>query len=98
VVFGDHVLGVLARGDLVRGLAEHGQTGLVRNAMNRDMPTADSYDMLEKALASLHGANSRIIPVLHDGRLVGLLTMDNIGEFMMIQAALRRAAKPVRVL
>ncbi len=98
VVFGDHVLGVLARGDLVRGLAERGQGALVRDAMNRDVLTADSHDMLEKALAPLHGTNSRIIPVVHDGRLVGLLTMDNIGEFMMIQAALRRAGRPARVL
>lgn len=98
VVFGDHVLGVLARGDLVRGLAERGQGALVRDAMNRDFPTADSHDMLESALASLHGTNFRIIPVVHDGRLVGLLTMDNIGEFMMIQAALRRAKRPAQVL
>jgi CBS domain-containing protein len=92
------VLGVLARGDLVRGLAERGQTGLVREAMNREVLTADSHDMLEKALAALHGTNSRIIPVIHDGRLVGLLTMENVGEFMMIQAALRRANRPARVL
>jgi CBS domain-containing protein len=98
VVFGDRVLGVLARGDLVRGLAERGQAGLVRDVMNREVLTADSHDMLEKALASLHGTNSRIIPVVHDGRLVGLLTMENVGEFMMIQAALRRANRPARVL
>jgi hypothetical protein len=31
------------------------------------------------------------MPVLHDGHLVGLLTMDNVGEFLMVQAALRQA-------
>jgi Zn-dependent protease/predicted transcriptional regulator len=98
VVFGDHVLGVLSRSDVVRELAQHGQAALVRDAMNRDFPTADSHDMLEKALAALHGANSRAMPVVHDDRLVGLLTMDNIGEFMMIQAALRRANRSARIL
>ena len=98
VVFGDRVLGVLARGDVLRELAERGQAALVRDTMNRDFLTADSHDMLEKVLAMLHGSNSRTVPVVHDGGLVGLLTMDNIGEFMMVQAALRRAHRPARVL
>jgi hypothetical protein len=28
------------------------------------------------------------LPVMHDGQLVGLVTMDNVGEFVMIHAAL----------
>jgi predicted transcriptional regulator len=59
--------------------------------MNRDIVTADSHDMLEKALVTLRGCKCRSMPVLHDGHLVGLLTMDNVGEFLMVQAALRQA-------
>ncbi len=91
VVFGDHVLGVLTREDLVRALAQGGTNAPVRDAMNRDVVTADSHDMLEKALVTLRGCKCRSLPVIHDGRLVGLLTMDNVGEFLMVQAALRQA-------
>jgi Zn-dependent protease len=96
VVFGDHVLGVLTREDLLRAVAERGSKVLVRDAMTRDFLTADSHDMLEKALALLQGRKCRSLPVVHSGQLVGMLTMDNVGEFLMIQAALRRAGKVLR--
>lgn len=91
VVFGDHVLGVLTREDLLRTLARRGSEGLVRDAMNREFQTADSHDMLEKALALLQKCKCRSLPVVHDERLVGMLTMDNVGEFLTIQSALRQA-------
>jgi len=90
VVSGDHVLGVLTREDLLRALAQGGLNALVRDAMNRDFQTVDSHEMLEKALALLQNCKCRSLPVVHDGHLVGMLTMDNVGEFFMIQSALRR--------
>ena len=94
VVFGDHVLGVLTRRDLLRTLAQRGADVPVRDAMRRDFQMADSHDMLEKALALLQSCDCHTLPVQHDDRLVGLLTMDNVGEFLMIQSALRRAHAP----
>ena len=91
VVFGDHVLGILTRDDLVKALAQRGADVPVREAMRRDVPAVDSHDMLEKAVATLAQANGRSIPVEHNGKLVGMLTMENVGEFIMIQSALRQA-------
>jgi hypothetical protein len=31
------------------------------------------------------------MPVVHEGRLTGLLTMDNLGEYFLIQAALKKS-------
>lgn len=94
VVFGDHVLGILTREDLMKALAEHGSGLRVRDAMRREFQIADSHDMLDQALKMLGTNKVRTIPVEHDGRLVGLLNMENVGEFMMIQSALRRAQPP----
>ncbi|MGH9434326.1 MAG: site-2 protease family protein, partial [Terriglobia bacterium] len=91
VVFGERVLGILTREDLMKTLAEKGSGGLIRDAMRREFQVADSHEMLEHALATLRESNARSLPVLHDGQLVGMLTMDNVGEFVMIQSALRQA-------
>jgi CBS domain containing-hemolysin-like protein len=37
--------------------------------------------MLETALANLQASESRILLVMHTGKIVGLVTMDNVGEF-----------------
>jgi CBS domain-containing protein len=91
VVWGDRVLGILTRDDVVRTLAKQGSNVRVRNAMRRDVPTVDSHDMLEKALQTLAQSSGRSIPVEHNGQLVGMLTTENVGEFIMIQTALRQA-------
>ena len=91
VIFGDHVLGVLTREDLIRAVAQHGAEAPVRQAMRRDVEAVDSHDMLEGAVAALRKCNCRSLPVLHNGQLVGMLTTDNVGEFIMIQSALRQA-------
>jgi CBS domain-containing protein len=52
--------------------------------------------MLETALALLRSCRCRSLPVLHDSRLVGMLTLENVGEFLMVQSALRQAARPAR--
>jgi Zn-dependent protease/CBS domain-containing protein len=90
VVFGDHILGVLPRENLMKGLEQRGPDAFVRDVMKRDFPTTDSHDMLERALELLRTTRSRSLPVEHDGRLVGMLNADNVGQFMMVQSALRR--------
>jgi hypothetical protein len=43
-------------------------------------------------------AKCRSIPILHDGALVGLLTMDHIGELLTIQMALRQARRAAKLV
>ena len=46
--------------------------------------------MMEPVFRRLQACACRTLPVLADGRLAGLVTMDNVGEFMSIQAALEK--------
>ncbi|HEX5483455.1 MAG TPA: site-2 protease family protein [Terriglobia bacterium] len=96
VVFGDHVLGVLTREDLMRALAQGGSEMHVRDAMRRDFPMADATDALQHALALLQSCRCRALPVQHEGRLVGMLSADHVGQFMMVQSALRRKKTPAK--
>jgi Zn-dependent protease/predicted transcriptional regulator len=93
VVFGSRVLGVLTREDLVKAIAETGTDRHVRDAMQRDFQAVDSHDMLEQAVQVLQRCGCRSLPVEHNGELVGMLTLENVGEFMMIHSAMRRAER-----
>jgi hypothetical protein len=44
---------------------------------------------LADLLENLQHGETRLICILHHGRLVGLVDMDNISEYLRIQAALR---------
>jgi Zn-dependent protease/CBS domain-containing protein len=96
VVFGDHVLGMLTREDMTKSLAQTGPDTRVRDSMRRDIGTVDPRLRLEQALVMIRECNCRSLPVVHDGRLVGLLTLDNVGEFLSIHSALRQAGRKTR--
>ena len=90
VVDGERVVGILTRDALLRALSDQGLTGLVGDAMNRSFQTANAREMLEQAFGRLQECACPVLPVLDDGRLVGLLTTDNIGEFVMIRGAIAK--------
>lgn len=87
------VVGILTRRDLLVGLTQNGQDHSVGNTMQREFETVDASDMLESAFRRLQSCQCHTVPVVRRGELVGLLTMDNVGEFVSIQAALEAAPK-----
>jgi predicted transcriptional regulator len=95
VVYGSRVLGVLTREDLVRAIAQGGTDKHVREAMRRDFQFVDSHDMLDQAVQVVQRCGCRALPVEHNGELVGMLTLESVGEFMMIHSAMRRAEQAV---
>lgn len=90
VMWGDRVMGVLTRANLLAGLSQHGPDQLVTGVMQREFQTAEPNEMLEAVLHRLAASPTRVMPVLQDGNLVGLVTTDNLGEYLMIQNALQR--------
>ncbi len=91
VVDGDRVVGVLTRADMLSALSQLGQGAPVAQVMQREFAVADAQEMLETAFARLQACACHTLPVLQNHDLVGLLTTDNLGEYMMIQAALEAA-------
>ena len=83
------IVGVLTQSDLIAALSNRGPDALVSDAMQPHFIAVDSYDMLETAFSKLSDCNCHTLPVTHNNQLVGLLTMDNLGEYMRIQAALK---------
>lgn len=91
VVEQERVVGVLTRNDLLKALSQRGQNGRVEEAMQRQFETADPNEMLETAFVRLQARGCHSLPLVRNGQLAGILTMDNIGEFLLVQSALRKA-------
>ena len=58
--------------------------------MQRDFQLANASEMIEPVFRRLQECRCRTVPVIGGGRLVGLVTLENVGEFLSIQSALRR--------
>ncbi|MBI3046700.1 MAG: site-2 protease family protein [Acidobacteria bacterium] len=94
VVDDGRVIGLLLHRDLPAALTRHGRTARVAEVMRRDFRMVDSHEMLEVAFRRLQACECHAVPVMHGGRLVGLVTMDNIGEFVSLQAAMGERRRP----
>lgn len=92
VMDGDRLVGILTRERLLRSLAEGGVGRTVGDVMHTDFQVIESSATLEAAFARLQDdPGGAIMPVLYSGRLVGLLTTENMGQYMMIRSALVKA-------
>jgi CBS domain-containing protein len=81
--------GILTRDALIGGLAERGLGTPVRDVMDPHFETADAREMLEAAFVRLQGCKCPVLPVVVGRQVIGLLTAENVGEFVMIRGALR---------
>ena len=89
VVANGVVEGMLTRAALLKALAERGDGASVGDSMAREFQRASPTEPAEEALARLKASGSHSLPVIHNGRLLGVLTMENVGEYLMVQGALR---------
>lgn len=92
VIENDRVIGIITRDDFLAALTQHGQNIAVSEVMKSNLPEVDSYDMVETALQRIQESGVPALPVTHGGRLVGIITSENITEYLMIRSALRNAA------
>jgi Zn-dependent protease len=93
VLSGERVVGVLTRKGLIDGLKRLGQAAPVSGAMDCGFESVDINAMLEEVSRKLQTRECHTMPVVHNDQLVGLVTMENIGEFMLIRAALEKATR-----
>lgn len=89
VVTDGRIEGILTQTDLLKALTAGDLHRPVTEAMQTHFVTVDSMEMLESAFAKLRDCKCHTVPVVLGGKLVGLMTMDNLGEFMRIQAAIK---------
>ena len=88
-----HVVGMLLRADMIAALAGGEVHASVQQAMREDFPVASPMEPLHSVFTRLHDTQAATIPIVENGRLVGLITLENMTEYMMVHAALSEAKK-----
>lgn len=88
VLNGDSLEGILRRSDVLQALMANPPETAVGTVMHRDFITVDAAEMLEPIFARLQECDCHTVPVFSRGELTGMLTAENIGEFLMLQAAM----------
>lgn len=87
VVRGESVEGVLTRQEVLNALQDQKPDVRVGDAMSKEYKTADPSENLEDAIYRLEAAPAHFIPVMHEGKLVGVLTDDSVRSFLAVSAA-----------
>jgi CBS domain-containing protein len=79
--------GLLTRDGLIVALRQGGPATSVLEVMTRDLPVAGNREPFDAALARLNQAKAPALFILDEsGRLVGLLTPENVGEMMLVRS------------
>ena len=84
VMHGAQVLGLLPRNELMRALAADGPDAFVSGAMLREYPVLNPAMDLAEALPLMAQGGSCAL-VMEDGNLLGLITTENLSEFLMLR-------------
>ena len=85
--------GVLTRDALVSALATGHADASVGHVMSREFQTADAHELLDVAFERLQGHHCHVLPVLLRGQVVGVLTPENVGEFVMFKGVTAPATR-----
>ena len=86
--------GIFTRGELVNALRLSGPGAPVLGVMREDFPTVDPRMPFDEAFRLMQQHASTVLPVTDgDGKLVGLFTMENIGEMLMVRNAIAESRR-----
>jgi CBS domain containing-hemolysin-like protein len=86
----DRIAGVLPRATLLEGLARSGHATAVLDVMLRDPVVVAPNADLEAVLQQLQGDPGRPLLVAEDGNLRGMITFENLAEFIVVSRQITR--------
>lgn len=87
VMHGDAVIGLLTRAALVRAMITDGPDAYVSSAMNREFTRIAPTIPLTEALPLVSGSAACALVLDSDGHLKGMLTSENLSEFILLRQA-----------
>jgi len=92
VVDDGRIVGLLRRKQLIEALSSHDRDTAVQTVADQDFFTTAPGAPLDEVFRQMSESGRSTVPVETDGRLVGLLTLENVGEYIMVSSAKRGTA------
>ena len=90
VVADGRLAGILTRAELLNAVGSGKTNSPVAEVMQADCKTVDELEMLQDVFARMQEQQCSTVPVTRNGELTGIITLENVGEWIMIQTALRQ--------
>ena len=88
-------MGILTGDDMIRALRTSGPHVPVSSVMRREVPSVTTDTSFDRAFQTMNEAEVPAVFVRDNaGRVVGVVTTENVGEMMMVQAALDNGRQP----
>ena len=91
----DRLLGMVSRQEMLDAVNRHGAHTPVANVMDPNIPAVPLLAKVSRVQDELFNEGRGSLPVMQDGRLVGLLSPDNISRYILVQSSLKSARRRV---
>jgi Zn-dependent protease/predicted transcriptional regulator len=92
VVDDGQAVGLLRRKQLIQALSDHDRDTPAREVADHEFFTTEPGAPLDEVFQRMNEASRTTVPVEKNGQLVGLLTLENVGELIMVSSALQNRA------
>jgi Zn-dependent protease/predicted transcriptional regulator len=89
VVADGRIVGLLRRKQLIEALSSQGRDAAVRAVADPSFFTTEPRAPLDDVFRQMRKSSYTTVPVVAGEELVGLLTLENVGELIMVSSALR---------
>ncbi len=86
VVKNHKLTGFVTRSDIIANVHQFGKERLVRDAMRKEYPTLSPRDHLTAAQKKMEESGFKALPVLADGKLQGVISLEDISRVYIVMS------------
>jgi CBS domain-containing protein len=91
---GNHLVGMITRDEIMTAAHSPEKYSSVRDLMKTNVPTVSSRaDLFEDGLRILQQSGSRALPVTENEELVGMLTIEDVGQASLLGPQSREVSR-----
>lgn len=96
VVEDEQIVGLATREDMIEAMNKAGSGMPITEIMDLDVPTVSPGDSVSQAYEMMLGGDHTSFPVLENGRLIGLLGVENVSRYLLVQSSIKSSRRRSR--